>query len=157
MSVSRNSPCPCGSGKKYKKCCMAQDEKAAAEARHRNAKAQEQRLTTEAAENDEFIRYATDLENLSNRANDLIQAARWAEAEVCCRELLDRFPNEIDGHHRSYECFKAKGDFVGAKVHAQATLTMVESRDGFDLSFPARLKKDIARFDAAGQTDHPDN
>ncbi|UOQ83730.1 SEC-C metal-binding domain-containing protein [Gracilibacillus salinarum] len=25
MSVKRNDPCPCGSGKKYKKCCMKQD------------------------------------------------------------------------------------------------------------------------------------
>ena len=22
MSIGRNEPCPCGSGKKYKKCCM---------------------------------------------------------------------------------------------------------------------------------------
>jgi hypothetical protein len=26
MSVGRNDPCPCGSGKKYKKCCFAKDE-----------------------------------------------------------------------------------------------------------------------------------
>ena len=25
-SVSRNEPCPCGSGRKYKKCCLARDE-----------------------------------------------------------------------------------------------------------------------------------
>ena len=25
MNVARNAPCPCGSGKKYKKCCMAKD------------------------------------------------------------------------------------------------------------------------------------
>ncbi|MBK5252256.1 MAG: SEC-C domain-containing protein [Peptostreptococcaceae bacterium] len=25
--ISRNDPCPCGSGKKYKKCCLAKDEK----------------------------------------------------------------------------------------------------------------------------------
>jgi len=25
--VGRNDPCPCGSGKKYKKCCLAKDEK----------------------------------------------------------------------------------------------------------------------------------
>ena len=24
--VGRNDPCPCGSGKKYKKCCLAEDE-----------------------------------------------------------------------------------------------------------------------------------
>lgn len=26
MKADRNDPCPCGSGKKYKKCHMAQDE-----------------------------------------------------------------------------------------------------------------------------------
>ena len=26
MSVGRNDPCPCGSGKKYKRCCMARDK-----------------------------------------------------------------------------------------------------------------------------------
>ena len=26
--TSRNAPCPCGSGKKYKKCCLAKDEAA---------------------------------------------------------------------------------------------------------------------------------
>ena len=25
MTVSRNDPCPCGSGKKYKKCCLARE------------------------------------------------------------------------------------------------------------------------------------
>jgi len=24
--IGRNSPCPCGSGKKYKKCCMGKDK-----------------------------------------------------------------------------------------------------------------------------------
>ncbi len=26
--IQRNSPCPCGSGKKYKKCCFIKDEAA---------------------------------------------------------------------------------------------------------------------------------
>ncbi|MBI4194079.1 MAG: SEC-C domain-containing protein [Betaproteobacteria bacterium] len=30
MKVGRNDPCPCGSGKKYKHCCMGRDEEAAA-------------------------------------------------------------------------------------------------------------------------------
>lgn len=29
----RNEPCPCGSGRKYKHCCLAKDEALAAEAR----------------------------------------------------------------------------------------------------------------------------
>ena len=100
------------------------------------------------------MKYALELEELSNRANDLTRAGQWDDAEAACRELLERFPEEIDGHHRSYECYKAKGDVIGAKVHAEATLMMVESRDGFDPQFPARLKKDIARFEELVREDH---
>src|SRR5271157_6033733 len=28
MKTGRNDPCPCGSGKKYKKCCLAKDQEA---------------------------------------------------------------------------------------------------------------------------------
>jgi hypothetical protein len=31
--VGRNEPCPCGSGRKYKHCCLGKDEVAAREAR----------------------------------------------------------------------------------------------------------------------------
>ena len=31
--IGRNAPCPCGSGKKYKKCCMAGDDSATRTAR----------------------------------------------------------------------------------------------------------------------------
>ena len=30
MKVSRNDPCPCGSGRKYKKCCLREDARRAA-------------------------------------------------------------------------------------------------------------------------------
>jgi hypothetical protein len=36
-SVSRNSPCPCGSGRKYKRCCLAEGERAARAARFDDA------------------------------------------------------------------------------------------------------------------------
>ncbi|HLE85676.1 MAG TPA: SEC-C metal-binding domain-containing protein [Thermoanaerobaculia bacterium] len=31
MKIGRNDPCPCGSGKKYKRCCLERDRAAAAE------------------------------------------------------------------------------------------------------------------------------
>jgi uncharacterized protein YecA (UPF0149 family) len=31
--ISRNAPCPCGSGKKYKKCCLLRKEAEALEQR----------------------------------------------------------------------------------------------------------------------------
>lgn len=30
MKAGRNDPCPCGSGKKYKKCCLSRDQEAVA-------------------------------------------------------------------------------------------------------------------------------
>lgn len=149
MNESRNEPCHCGSGKKYKKCCLWKDKKAAAEECRQSAGAPEQGQADETAPQDSFIQYARDLDDLSNQANDLIRSRRWPEAEAACRELLDRFPDEIDGHWRTYECFKAKGDFQSAMPHAHATLEMAEKDGGFDPGFPAGLKKDIARFEAA--------
>jgi hypothetical protein len=35
--LGRNDPCPCGSGKKYKQCCLAKDEAKEREARTKAA------------------------------------------------------------------------------------------------------------------------
>jgi hypothetical protein len=38
-NLGRNDPCHCGSGKKYKQCCLAKDEAAEREARAKAAEA----------------------------------------------------------------------------------------------------------------------
>lgn len=152
MNVSRNAPCLCGSGKKYKKCCLSQDDKTAAEAREQRRASDEVRQLAEAAEHAAFVKYAAELDDLSNRANDLIRSEQWTEAEACCCQLKEQFPEEIDGDHRFYEYYNARGDLARAKAHAQATLARVESREGFDPSFPAELKRDILRFEDAIQS-----
>ncbi len=37
MAVARNAPCPCGSGRKYKRCCLAEEQRAAHAARYDDA------------------------------------------------------------------------------------------------------------------------
>lgn len=51
MKTGRNEPCPCGSGRKYKKCCLAKDEAAAREA----AEAYRQAQKREAAQCDDVL------------------------------------------------------------------------------------------------------
>ena len=46
----RNEPCHCGSGRKYKHCCLAKDEKKAATARAKAAKAEAATATAPAEE-----------------------------------------------------------------------------------------------------------
>jgi len=119
VGVSRNAPCPCGSGKKYKKCCLAQDEKTAAEARRRRQETQESM--------DSMCPDCLDkLNRLSNEANDLIREARWDEAYEACQRLTDSFPDSIDADERFSDYYKQRGDFQQALAHARAALHRAE-------------------------------
>jgi len=51
MKLGRNDPCHCGSGKKYKQCCLAKDEAKQREARAKaEAKAAREPAPAESAE-----------------------------------------------------------------------------------------------------------
>jgi len=81
--IGRNAPCPCGSGKKYKKCCLPM---------HQESSAQEF-----SAEPFTLVPEFTDLDRLSNSVVDLIEEGRLEEAETVCHQLLVRYPDQIDG------------------------------------------------------------
>ena len=103
----RNDPCPCGSGKKYKKCCLTNDEAAenerlVAERAEREeraaAKRQELRKVREAITanfaasdllDDDF---GDELMDASNSVVDLIRAGKLDEAEAAARDLLVATP-----------------------------------------------------------------
>jgi len=52
MTTARNAPCPCGSGKKYKKCCLPKDEAAATAQAAAVRRAEETRDQADAATRD---------------------------------------------------------------------------------------------------------
>jgi tetratricopeptide (TPR) repeat protein len=86
--VGRNEPCPCGSGKKYKRCCLDQDQ-----AFEREALA----AARPARHDDE--RY-DELADASNAVLDLVDAGRLDDAEAAAHDLLERFPDVHDGYAR---------------------------------------------------------
>ena len=105
----RNDPCPCGSGQKYKRCCLAKDQeaeraalKAAAEARAAEA-AQDEHDFYAADEEDELTRD-------SNAIIDLVHEGKLDEAEKAAREFLDRYPYVHDGYDRLGMVYEARGD-----------------------------------------------
>lgn len=98
--IARNAPCPCGSGRKYKKCCLEKHEMAI-----RNP-----------------ARSLDELDGLSNRANDLIREGRWAEAEEVCRQLEERYPEQVDAEERRGQLHETKGDYLEALLWARRTL-----------------------------------
>jgi tetratricopeptide (TPR) repeat protein len=107
----RNDPCPCGSGQKYKRCCLTKDQevesaalKAAAEARAAEAVQDERDFYgADDEEEDELTRD-------SNAIIDLVHEGKLDEAEKAAREFLERYPYVHDGYDRLGMVYEARGD-----------------------------------------------
>lgn len=114
--IGRNAPCPCGSGKKYKKCCLS--------AQHNIKSASEikQRL----------IPIYTELDQLSNSVVDLINQNKLDEAEAVSRELLTEYPDQIDGFNRLAMVYEARGKKKKAAEHYRKAYRFAMSNEGFD-------------------------
>jgi len=64
--TGRNDPCPCGSSKKYKRCCLQKDEAAALAKSDAAREAARARAVLDALDDDD------DLDSVSNAAVDLV-------------------------------------------------------------------------------------
>lgn len=104
--LGRNEPCPCGSGKKYKQCCL-----------------------NKPATPGGFV--YTDLDELSNKVPDLIEQGKFDEAEDVCKSLMKQFPEQIDGIHRYAEVCEAKGDKLKAAEYYRKTAEFAKQAGGF--------------------------
>ena len=91
--IGRNAPCPCGSGKKYKKCCLLN---------------QDGRPTS--APPIKYRAVYTDLDQLSNSVVDLINQKDLDKAEAVSRKLLTEYPDQVDGLDRLAMVYEARGD-----------------------------------------------
>jgi len=116
--VGRNAPCPCGSGKKYKKCCLPL---------HQQSSAQEVSAGPVTLEPG-----LTDLDRLSNSVVDLIEEGRLEEAEEVCHQLLSRYPDQIDGTERLAEVYEAKGEKKKAAEYYRKAAEFAQKSPGFD-------------------------
>jgi tetratricopeptide (TPR) repeat protein len=121
----RNDPCPCGSGKKYKKCCIAKEVIVRDTAPHQTAWEQ---LTS--GDQAKFAEEALELDDLSNGALDEIKAGRFDEAERLCEELLRQYPDVIDGHDRLGMLCQAQGRHQEAADHYGKVLEIIQQHPG---------------------------
>ena len=119
--IGRNDPCPCGSGKKYKKCCLEVDARRAAEEKERPARGKQP-----------FVVAETDLDDLSNSVQALIESNDLDRAEAVCRELQEKFPDQVDGVWRLASVLEVRGDRVGAAKAYREAADFMRSHPGFD-------------------------
>ena len=111
----RNDPCPCGSGIKYKKCCLA---RAAPPAPPPPAAPPKAPAPAWVMEDD-------GLDDLSNSVVPLVQARRFDDALRACHRLLQEFPDVVDGLERSALVHAAQGDHATAADFYRQALAFV--------------------------------
>ena len=150
--IGRNDPCPCDSGKKYKKCCLANDEAAARAARPAQPAAVPARgpsLASHARERDEL----DDLTETSNAVVDMVQAGNLDAAEQAAHDLLARFPDVHDGYDRLGMVYEARGDRRQAADYYRKAINVIRNHpDAYDPAFEAVFQKLIDRLEPNADT-----
>jgi len=124
--IGRNKPCPCGSGKKYKHCCLNQDQ-----ARSETLKRAAPRYLGPGPPG--FFFAEDELDQLSNRVVDLIDEGRLDEAAAACEELKARYPEVIDWIQRTAMLHEARGEVREAIEYYERTLEYMDANpDDFE-------------------------
>ena len=114
--IGRNAPCPCGSGKKYKKCCLLPKS------------GRKQKYTSST----KFVPVYTQLDQLSNSVVDLIKQDRLDEAEAVSHKLLTDYPDQVDGLNRLAMVYEAWGEKSRARDYYRKAADFAKSNPGFD-------------------------
>jgi hypothetical protein len=101
--VGRNEPCPCGSGKKYKKCCLPQHEEA-----RKNLPPDQVR------EMEERKRAGEKLDEAVRNGFELLFAQDFGKARQLSERLIETYPEDDRLHEILITTFLATGDYDSA-------------------------------------------
>ena len=115
-TAGRNDPCPCGSGKKYKKCCLPKDEAAAAAARPPPPPpAPKPRMPWRIVDRED------PLDQERERITDLVNDDRLDEAEAAAAALHRDHPEAYHGLELLGFVSEARGDNKRAAAYYRQT------------------------------------
>src|ERR1700730_5389773 len=162
----RNDPCPCGSGKKYKRCCLEKDEAAV---RKLALATPSRRAATAASQSSEPLpnfsglaaemtarlaaAYGGDgnedeLTTASNAAVHLVNEGKLNEAEQVPRDLIEPFPDFHDGWDRLGMVYQARGDQRQAADCYRKVIDFIRAHpDDYEPDFEAVFHKLVDRLD----------
>lgn len=127
--IGRNDNCPCGSGKKYKKCCL-----------HR-----ERPLTMS-----DIYKDIENLGNLSNSVNDLLKKRDFEKALSVCSQLRKEYPAQIDSIARLAEVYEAMGEYAKAAEYYRKSAEFAATNEGFDQESVDLYLEDAKRMESKG-------
>ena len=132
--IGRNQPCPCGSGRKYKRCCWQRDRGAPVPA-------------TPAVSPHGYHLAETDLDWLSNSVVKLVDEGRLDEADAACEQLRTRYPEVHDWLMRKAMVYEARGKTELAIEYFERTIAWMDAHpENFDPESRDPFRKDIERL-----------
>ena len=135
--IGRNQPCPCGSGKKYKRCCWHRDRAARAH-------------TAPAVPTHRYRFAESELDRLSNSVVDLVDRGRLDEADVVCEQLRTRYPEVHDWLMRKAMVCEARGETELAIEYCERTIAWMDAHpENFDPESREPFEEDIERLRAS--------
>lgn len=141
--AGRNDPCPCGSGQKYKRCCLPRDEAAERTAAAERAAALAREEPYAAIDDDDG------LDEASNSVIDLIHAGRLDEAEQGANALLEQYPEVHDGLERLAMVYAARGDRPrAAEYYRKAADFVHDHADQYGPKMEVYLRKKVTEFES---------
>ena len=143
-TIGRNDPCPCGSGQKYKRCCLPREQAATVERAGTHARDLKRSAPPLA-----IIAEDDGLDEASNGVIDLIDAGRLDEAEHAAQDLLERYPEVHDGLERLAMVAAARGDRARAAEYYRRAADFVHAHaDYYDLEMETYLRARATEFGA---------
>ena len=155
----RNDPCPCGSGQKYKRCCLEKDQLA-------ESAALAEAVAVSAAdvfphehehgpwrcdvcgeihddEDDE-----DELTRDSNAVVDLVHEGKLDQAEQAARDLLERYPEVHDGYDRLGMVYEARGEPKQAADFYRKAIEFIRAHpDQYGPDFHTMFEDMVAELD----------
>jgi tetratricopeptide (TPR) repeat protein len=155
----RNDRCPCGSGKKYKACCLTRDEAAeherlAAEQAEREERAAAKRLELRKVRDAIAANFAAslddrdDLEETVNTALRFIHEDKLEQTETTARHLMDCYPDIPDGWEFLGHVHEKRGENQEAVACYRSVLEIINrTPDDFDPEYTQRFEDQIAKLD----------
>ena len=135
--IGRNDPCPCGSSKKYKQCCLAKDEAAARAAAPPPPEPSPRRAGRVVfPQDDDDVDLLTEA---SNAVIALIRAGDIDAAEQAAHQLLERYPEVHDGFDRLGMVCEAKGENGKAADYYRRAMAFIQEHSDDDDGGPNEL------------------
>jgi len=135
--VGRNEPCPCGSGKKYKRCCWEKDQAAWVDVVHEMPPI----LDALSAFGDDYDEDRAFVD-LSNSVIDLVKQGRLDEADAACERLRTEYPDVHDWLMRKALVCEARGEYGQALDYYQRVIDWIDENPN---DFGPRTRESFCR------------